>query len=162
MYSQKSTPRMERSSLCGSLSHKLVTWQNKELGYQLIQCLWPTIPYVINSLTPGRFYWNFRYAIFTLMFSIYGWVISFQIAHRWLSQDFTDDKSTLVQVMAWYRQAKSHYLSQCCPRSLSPYGVTRPQWVKIHLSFIPFTYELIAYDYHALWERKHRSSWFFT
>ena len=33
--------------------------------------------------------------------------------------------------MAWYRQAASHYLSQCWPRSLSPYGVTRPQWVKI-------------------------------
>ena len=44
--------------------------------------------------------------------------------------DLTSDKSTLVQVMAWCRQATSHYLSQCWPRSLSPYGVTRPQWVK--------------------------------
>ena len=35
-----------------------------------------------------------------------------------------------IQVMAWCRQATSHYLSQCWPRSLSPYGVTRPQWVK--------------------------------
>ena len=43
--------------------------------------------------------------------------------------DLTDDKSTLVQVMAWCRQATSHYLSQCWPRSVSPYGVTRPQWV---------------------------------
>ena len=41
----------------------------------------------------------------------------------------TDDKSTLVQVMAWCRQAASHYLSQCWHRSLSPYGVTRRQWV---------------------------------
>ena len=57
------------------------------------------------------------------MLSIYGWGISFEIAHRWLSQYFTEDKSTLVQVMT------SHYLSQCCQRSLSPYGVTRPQWV---------------------------------
>ena len=32
--------------------------------------------------------------------------------------------------MAWCRQATSHYLSQCWPRSLSPFGVTRPQWVK--------------------------------
>ena len=37
--------------------------------------------------------------------------------------------STLVQVMAWCYQAPSHYLSQSWPRSLSPYGVTRPQWV---------------------------------
>ena len=32
--------------------------------------------------------------------------------------------------MAWCRQATSHYLSQCWPRSMSPYGVTRPQWIK--------------------------------
>ena len=31
--------------------------------------------------------------------------------------------------MAWCRQATSHYLSQCWPRSMSPYGITRPQWV---------------------------------
>ena len=36
---------------------------------------------------------------------------------------------TLVQVMAWCHQATSHYLNQCWPRSMSPYGVTRPQWV---------------------------------
>ena len=39
-------------------------------------------------------------------------------------------ESTLVQVMAWCRQATSHHLSQCWPRSLTPYGITRPQWVK--------------------------------
>ena len=37
--------------------------------------------------------------------------------------------SKLAQVMAWCRQATSHYLSQCWPRSLSPYGVTRLQSV---------------------------------
>ena len=31
--------------------------------------------------------------------------------------------------MAWCHQATSHHLSQCWPRSMSPYGVTRPQWV---------------------------------
>ena len=58
-----------------------------------------------------------------------GWGISGEIALRWLSLDFTDDKSTLVQVMAWCRQAASHYLSQCWPRSMLPNGVARPQWV---------------------------------
>ena len=48
--------------------------------------------------------------------------------------DFTDEKSTLVQVMAWCRQATSHYLSQCWPRSMSPNGVTRPQWVNMAAS----------------------------
>ena len=42
---------------------------------------------------------------------------------RWMSYDLTDDKSTLVQVMARCRQATSHYLSQCWPRSMPPYGV---------------------------------------
>ena len=50
-----------------------------------------------------------------------------------MSLDLTDDKSTLVQVMAWCRQATSHYLSQCWPRSMSQYGVTRPQWVNSSL-----------------------------
>ena len=47
-----------------------------------------------------------------------------------MPHDLTVDKSTLVQVMAWCRQATSNYLSQCWHRSVSPYGVTRPQWVK--------------------------------
>ena len=58
-----------------------------------------------------------------------GWVISSEIALIWMSLDLTD-KSTLVQVMAWCCQATSSYLSQCWPRSMLPYGVTRPQWVK--------------------------------
>ena len=31
--------------------------------------------------------------------------------------------------MAWCLQASSHYLSPCWPRSMSPYGVIRAQWV---------------------------------
>ena len=61
--------------------------------------------------------------------NLLGWCIPCQIALRWMSEDFTDDKSTLCQVLAWCRQARSHYLSQCWPRSILPYGVTRPQWV---------------------------------
>ena len=45
----------------------------------------------------------------------------------------TDDKSTLVKVMALCCQVTSHYLNQCWHRSMSPYGVTRPQWVKAPL-----------------------------
>ena len=35
--------------------------------------------------------------------------------------------------MAWCHQATGHYLSQYWPRSLSPYDVTRPQWVNLHI-----------------------------
>ena len=47
-----------------------------------------------------------------------------------MPRDLTDDKSTLVQVMAWCRQATSHYLNQYWPISPTSYGVTRPQLVK--------------------------------
>ena len=43
--------------------------------------------------------------------------------------DLTDGESTLVQVMAWCHQAISHYLNQCWPSLVLPYGITRPQWV---------------------------------
>ena len=57
--------------------------------------------------------------------------ISYEIALRWMPLNLSDEKSTLVQVMAWCRQATSHYLNQCWPRSPTPYGVIRPQWVNI-------------------------------
>ena len=100
-----------------------------------------------NSLAPGKFEWNFRHVIFKKILVIYACDISCEIALIWMSLDFTDDQSTLVQVMAWCRQATSHYLSQCWPRSLLPYDITWPQWVKsclCGLFFIMF-YGLIFY-----------------
>ena len=73
-------------------------------------------------------------AILKLQFSIsFYWLVNWRRtsstdnAPRWMPWDLTDDKSTLVQVMAWCHQT---CLSQCWPRSKSTYGVTRPQWVK--------------------------------
>ena len=88
-----------------------------------------------NSLVPGKFEWNFRHAIFKQILVIDCWGISCEIALLWMSLDFTDDQSTLVQVMAWCHQATSHYLSQCWPRSLLPYGITRPQWVNMDFTW---------------------------
>ena len=83
----------------------------------------------VNSLAPGKFEWNFRYLIFKRIVVIDRWGISCEIAPIWMSLNFTDDQSALVQVMAWCCQATSHYLSPCWPRSLSPYGVTKPECV---------------------------------
>ena len=83
----------------------------------------------INSLAPGKFQWNFRQAIFKQILVFDGSGIYCEIAIIWLSLGFNDNQSTLVQAMAWCRQATSHYLSQCWPRYMSPNGVTRPQWV---------------------------------
>ena len=83
-----------------------------------------------NSLAPGGFENIFQNVFFKLISWIDTLSNSCETALRSMPQNPSDDKSTLVQVMAWCRQAASHYLSHCCPRSLSPYGVTRPQWVK--------------------------------
>ena len=94
-------------------------------------------PQRVNSLAPGRSEYDSKNVIsnLVLLFGI------FRSAHdnalRWMPQDLTDDKSTLVQVMAWCRQATSRYLSQCWPRYLSPYGVSRPQWVNMTVSQWP-------------------------
>ena len=85
-----------------------------------------------------------------------GWGISCKIALRWMPLDLTDDKSTLIQVMAWCHQATSHYLSQCWPRFMSPYGVTRPQWVEVSVILnLMFTCSYILEFMHrqaiALW-----------
>ena len=103
----------------------------------------------LNSLSPGKFEWNFSHVIVKQILVIDGWGISREIAQIWMSLEFTDEQSTLVQLMAcclvqlmawclvhviaWCRQATSHYPSQYLPRCLLPYGVTRPQRVK----FIP-------------------------
>ena len=92
----------------------------------------------VDSLAPMEFEWNLRHVIFKRILVIGGWGISCEIALIWISLDFTYDPSTLVQV--------SLYLSQCSPRSLSPYGVTMPQWVKAAIllwqdSFVFHIYE---------------------
>ena len=81
---------------------------------------------VINSLAPGRSECDSENVIFNLVLLIGIFRSSLDNALWWMPQYLTDDESTLVQVMAWCHQATSHYLSQCWPRSLSPYGVTRP------------------------------------
>ena len=108
----------------------------------------------VNLLWPGRFSWNFRWVLFKPITVIDGWDTCCEIALRRMSLDLTDDKSTLVQVMAWCRQATSHYLNQCWPRSLPPYGVTTPQWVKYDIVTLPIRetkYFREHGQYHSCW-----------
>ena len=50
-------------------------------------------------------------------------------AFSWWLQNLNDEKSTLVQVIAWCCQTIRYYLSQCWPRSASIYCIARPLWV---------------------------------
>ena len=80
--------------------------------------------------------------IFKMQFSIlFCWFASSDLlmiinAFSRVPRDLGDDKSALVQVMAWCCQVTSHYLSQCWPIFMSPYGITRPQWV---INSVPHT-----------------------
>ena len=50
-------------------------------------------------------------------------------------QNLTNEKSTLVQVMVWCRQATNHCPSQCGPGAMSPYIIASPRWVKAHILY---------------------------
>ena len=54
-------------------------------------------------------------------------MIWFEINVMGLSQALSDNMSTLFHVMAWCRQAPSHYLCHCCPGSVTPYTLPRSQ-----------------------------------
>ena len=62
---------------------------------------------------------------------------------NWPAMNATRPYRWLAEVMAWCWPATSHYLSQYWPSSMSPNGVTRPQWVKwIWCSFACLSYWL--------------------
>ena len=63
-----------------------------------------------------HFCFSFEYAMFKCVGVITLMSISSAIVFRWISQNPTDGKSTLVQVMASCCQAASHYLNQCWQR----------------------------------------------
>ena len=83
-----------------------------------------------NSLAPGKFGNNYKYVTFNLSLRLHMISNYCEVVFRKMPQPLTDDRSTLVQVMAWCLQATSHYLSQWWPRSMSPYRITRLQWFK--------------------------------
>ena len=58
-------------------------------------------PQYVNSLASGRFQFKFLRIILKLPIVNGSWGISYEIALRSMPQDLTDDKPTLVQVMAW-------------------------------------------------------------
>ena len=65
----------------------------------------------IIYLASGKFKWNLRLVISELTSVVDSWGSSCKIALRWMSLDLTDDKSALVQVMAWCSQAGSYSIT---------------------------------------------------
>ena len=85
---------------------------------------------IFNSLIPGRSGYNFKNAYLNFVLLVDFITSSYGDTYKWMPQEITDDKSTLVQVMASCHQATSHYLNKCWSSSMMPYGIIRPQWVK--------------------------------
>ena len=71
-----------------------------------------------NLLAPRRFCRYLKWMIFKLISRTDILVISCEIALRWISRDLNDEKSILVQIMAWCHQATSQYLNQHRPSSV--------------------------------------------
>ena len=78
----------------------------------------------VSLLAPRRYGFNLKLDILKLIRRIDILSTSNEIALRWMPQNLTNDTSTFIQVIFWCRQATSHYLNQCWPNSLSPYGVS--------------------------------------
>ena len=76
-----------------------------------------------NSLSPGRYEWSWRLIIFNAIFK--------DLWLRYLLWKLPSDEChwTLLQVMACFCQATSHYLGQYQPWFMPLYDITRPQWV---------------------------------
>ena len=89
-----------------------------------------------NSLAPAICVSKYKVIIFKLIIQNNSLVAHYEISLRWMSQNLTNEKSTLVQIISWCRQETSHYPCQCWPRSMTPYGFTRPHWVKTMVSDI--------------------------
>ena len=68
------------------------------------------ILYVFISLAPGICASNFNRTIFRLFTHKTRLDLRCEIALRWIPQYIINDKSKLVQVIAWCREATNHYL----------------------------------------------------
>ena len=115
---------------------------------------------VINSLAAGRCGSKFKTVILQLIIQNSSMNAHCEITLRWKTQNFNNDKSTLVRVMAWCCKAPIHYLSQCWPRSLSSFCVIKPQWVKVFteigmLSWWPFCHHWLCWGMGWGWDVYH-------
>ena len=82
----------------------------------------------VNSLAPGKSGCIFKNATFNLVLLISIFRYSYDDALRLMPWDLTEDKSPLLQIMAWCYQATSH----CWCRFMLLNRFTRPQWIKLN------------------------------
>ena len=115
---------MKRIQRITHVKHHRGVWP----GIRSMQCQAISNHHQFNSLPPGRCdssSWN---VIFKPISQIHILSTSHEIAYKWITPDLFNWRSTLVQVMAWCRQATNHYLSQCWLIYVA-ISITGPQWL---------------------------------
>ena len=120
-------------SICGREKRKKAIWRhssqlwvNFESGSGL---LFHKTMLLLTALSQGRSGCDFKDAIYSFNLLIGIFRYSSDNALLIMPQNLPGDKSALVQVMAWCRQATSHYLNQRWPRSLTHICGTKRRWV---------------------------------
>ena len=88
-----------------------------------------------NSLLPGRCGCDFKCLLVYKTFNDWCVWIFFEIALLWMSADLLCNKSTLVEVMAWYCHTPSHYLNLCWPSSMTCMVCSKSKRVNIATVF---------------------------
>ena len=116
---------------------------DKELPPWLhVGCHYPTLPqYKINgdsvkTLSPRQNERHFADDIFKCIFLNENIWISIKISLKFIPKCPINNIPALVSIMAWRRQATSHYLNQWWSSQLTHICVTRPQWVKPPLKLV--------------------------
>ena len=108
----------------------MFTW-----GFSLL-LLQPTWLKIISRRSRALLIKNDVYSLLFGPWEMWQW---FQrtIVKRVINNSSLGTHCEMAQVMAWCRQATSHYLSQCWPRSTSPYGIASSQWIKWSFPELP-------------------------
>ena len=84
----------------------------------------------VNSLSPVKCGYDLECVNYEHNLGIYILSNQVNITLEWMPEDVVDNKSTSVPVIAWCREATSHYMNEFWLRTSKPYDVTRAQSVK--------------------------------
>ena len=118
-----------------------VLWNNSNSG-SLKPCNYIARLQCVKLLVLGQSECDFKNANATVNLVLLIGIYRSSFAIRWLLRDLTDDKSTLIQVMAWCRQAASYVTwanvdpDLCCHRALL--GHNGLNWMVIYFWGIGF------------------------
>ena len=106
-------------------------WLNCQNHWEIRFENYSRLTWIFNSLITGIFVRDFKKCTFQTRFT-YCFFRCYYTNHdalRGMPRDLTDYQSTPVQVMAWCRQATSHYMSQCWPcRHMTSLGHNVSTW----------------------------------